>query len=74
MKKNMGIVDRVVRMAGALVIAIVLMNNSVGPTLSWVLGIMAAFLLFTSTISLCPVYLPFVISTIGKKSTFRQND
>ena len=73
MKKNMGIVDRVVRMAGALVIAIVLMNNTVGPTLSWVLGIIAAILLLTSTISLCPAYLPFGISTIGKKSTFRQD-
>jgi hypothetical protein len=68
MKKNIGTVDRVVRVVLALVIAVLLLNETFTGATAWILGIVAIVLAGTSVFSVCPAYLPFGISTTGKKS------
>ncbi len=63
MKKNMGTVDRTIRIIAALVIAVLLLTGSLGGVLGVVLGIVALAFLVTSAIGFCPGYLPFKIST-----------
>ncbi len=61
MKKNMGQVDRVVRaVAGIALVAWALQG---GPVWAWI----GVVLLATAAIGVCPAYMPFGISTIGKK-------
>jgi len=66
MKKNMGSIDKAIRLVIALVIVILAFTNVISGTLAWVLIILAAVLVLTSLFSFCPLYLPFGIST-GKK-------
>jgi hypothetical protein len=66
MKKNMGTIDRVIRILVAIVIAILYFTHTISGTLAVVLLIVAAIFIVTSIISLCPLYLPFGINT-GKK-------
>jgi hypothetical protein len=67
MKKNMGTVDRVIRILIAIVIAILYFTHAISGTLAVVLLILAAVMLLTSIISFCPIYLPFGINTNKKK-------
>jgi len=67
MKKNMGTIDRVVRILIAIVIAILYFTHAISGTLAIVLLIVAAVLIVTSIISFCPIYFPFGINT-GKKT------
>lgn len=66
MKKNMGSVDKVIRILIAVVIAVLFFTKVITGTLAIVLLILAGILVITSLISLCPLYLPFGINT-GKK-------
>lgn len=66
MKKNMGTVDRVIRILLAIVIAILYFTHAISGTLAIVLLIVAGIFIVTSFISFCPLYLPFGINT-GKK-------
>ena len=66
MKKNMGSTDKVIRVAIAVVIAILYFTNTISVTLALVLGIFAAIFILTSFISFCPLYSPFGISTRKK--------
>lgn len=63
MVKNMGMVDRVLRVAAAVVIAILYFTGAIGGALAVVLGIVALLLLLTGIVGFCPLYLPFNIST-----------
>jgi hypothetical protein len=61
MKCNVGGIDRIVRgVAGVALIAWALMG---GPVWAWI-GLLP---LATAVIRCCPAYLPFGISTVGKK-------
>jgi len=61
MKTNMGSIDRIVRaVAGVGLIAWALMG---GPVWAWI-GVVP---LLTAAIGWCPAYVPFGISTCGKK-------
>jgi hypothetical protein len=61
MKTNMGSVDRIVRgVAGVALTAWALMG---GPVWAWI-GVVP---LATAAIGVCPAYLPFGITTCGKK-------
>lgn len=66
MKKNMGSADRVVRILVAIVIAGLYLANQISGTTATILLILAAAFVLTSFISLCPLYLPFGISTRKK--------
>lgn len=67
MKKNMGTIDRVIRVLLAIVVGILYLTGSISGTAAIVLGIFAVIFILTSIIGFCPLYLPFNISTIGKK-------
>ena len=63
MKKNMGNLDRIIRVAVALVVAVLYFTNVISGTVAIVLGILAVIFLATSLVSTCPLYLPFGLST-----------
>ena len=63
MKANMGTADRVISVVLALVMAILYFTDTVGGTLGAVLLVLAGVFLLTSTVSFCPLYKPFGIST-----------
>ena len=66
MKKNMGTIDRVIRILLAIVFIVLYLNGSITGVVSIILGILAFVFIVTSLIGFCPLYLPFKISTIGK--------
>jgi len=63
MKKNMGTIDRIVRVLVAAVIAVLFFTKVVTGTLGIVLLVLAAVFVLTSLVSFCPLYLPFGIKT-----------
>jgi hypothetical protein len=63
MKKNMGTVDRALRILVAIVISILLLSGQISGILSIILSIFVITLLLTSVIGWCPLYLPLGIST-----------
>lgn len=63
MKKNMGTIDRVVRVLAALAVGGLYYTGLIGGTLAIVLGVFAVVFVVTSFVSWCPAYLPFGIST-----------
>jgi len=66
MKKNMGSIDRVVRILVAIAIAGLYLANQISGTTTIILLIFAAVFVLTSFISFCPLYFPFGISTRKK--------
>ncbi len=66
MKKNMGSTDKIIRIAIAILIAILYFTNTIRGTLALVLGAFAVIFILTSFISFCPLYAPFGISTRKK--------
>jgi len=66
MKKNMGSIDKVIRIVIALVIVVLSLTKIVTGTWAIILLILAVIFVATSFISFCPLYLPFGINT-GKK-------
>lgn len=66
MKRNLGSADRIIRTLLAIVLGALVLTGEVTGTLAIVLGIVAVAFLATSTISFCPMYLPFKISTMKK--------
>jgi hypothetical protein len=67
MKKNMGKLDKTLRILVAAVIAVLFFTNTISGTLGIVLMIFAGIFVLTSFISFCPIYTAFGISTIKKK-------
>lgn len=64
---NMGPADRIIRTLLAVLIGALYLFNVISGTLAIVLGVVALLFLLTSLVSFCPGYLPFGISTAGKK-------
>jgi hypothetical protein len=69
MKKNMGTVDKAVRILAAILIIVLYFTNLISGTLALVLLALAGIFIATSFISFCPLYLPFGISTRPKSET-----
>ncbi len=63
MKKNMSNLDRIIRAALAVLVPVLYFTNIISGTWAIILGILAAILLLTSFVGVCPLYLPFKIST-----------
>lgn len=63
MKKNMGTIDRIIRIVIAGTIAALYFAGSIGGTLGIILLALAAVLALTSAMSSCPLYLPFGIDS-----------
>lgn len=69
MKKNIGPLDRALRVIAAAMIGILLISGAIPGALAIVLGVFAAIFLLTSAIRTCPLYLPFDYSTAKKGPT-----
>jgi hypothetical protein len=67
MKTNMGLVDRIVRAALAVVVLILYLAGQITGVADVVLGILAVVFLATSVVAFCPLYLPLGISTKKKE-------
>ena len=63
MSKNMGSVDRVIRLVLAAVVAILYFTGAISGVWAIILGILAAIFVVTSFIGFCPLYAPFKLST-----------
>jgi hypothetical protein len=66
MKKNMGTVDRIVRLILVAIVLLLYFTGVISGTVAIILGVLAAIFFITSLISFCPLYLPFGISTRKK--------
>ena len=67
MKKNMGTIDKVIRILIAVVIAVLFFAHVITGILGIVLIILAVIFVLTSLIGICPLYLPFGIKTCKKE-------
>jgi hypothetical protein len=63
MKKNMGAIDRSVRTMLAILVGVLYYMDIISGTTAIILGILAVIFLLTSLISVCPLYMPFGLST-----------
>jgi len=66
MKKNMGAVDRIIRIFLAVVVLVLYLTDQLSGLALIILGIFAVIFLITSLIGFCPLYVPFKISTRKK--------
>ena len=66
MKKNMGTVDRIIRVLLALVVLVLYLLKMISGTAAIILGIFAVIFVITSFLSFCPLYVPLKISTRKK--------
>lgn len=67
MKKNIGTIDKVVRILIAVAVAVLYFTHIISGTLGIVLLILAGVLVLTSLVGICPLYLPFGLSTQKKE-------
>jgi hypothetical protein len=66
MKKNMGTIDKAIRIIIAVIIAALYFTDVLTGTVGIVLLILAGVFVLTSLIGFCPLYVPFGLNT-GKK-------
>jgi Na+(H+)/acetate symporter ActP len=67
MPKNMGAIDRIVRLILAAVVALLYFTNQISGVAAIILAVFAVIFVLTSAIGFCPLYFPFGISTKKKK-------
>jgi hypothetical protein len=63
MKKNMGLIDRIIRVLVAVVVVVLYVTNVVSGTFGIVLLVLSGVFILTSLISYCPLYLPIGLDT-----------
>jgi hypothetical protein len=63
MKKNMGRLDRTIRLVGALVFVLLVIAGVIKGTAAIVLVILAAIFVLTTLLGFCPLYVPLGAST-----------
>lgn len=63
MTKNMGSLDRIIRVSLAVLVAVLYFTNVISGTWAIILGILALVLLLTSLVGVCPLYMSFKFST-----------
>ena len=67
MKKNMGTVDKVIRILVAVVVVILYFTNVISGTLAIILLALSAIFIVTSILGVCPLYMPLGLSTKKKE-------
>jgi hypothetical protein len=68
MKSNMGKADRLIRAGIAVGIGALILSHVLSGTAALLLGILAVIFILTSIVGICPLYLPFHISTRHKNN------
>lgn len=63
MVKNIGSIDRIVRVALALTISGLMLTKQISGIAAIIVGILAVIFVITGLVSFCPLYFPFKIST-----------
>lgn len=63
MTKNMGTLDRFLRVTAALLVGIFYITGQLSGLAALILGALAVVFLATSAVGSCPLYLPFGLST-----------
>jgi hypothetical protein len=66
MKKNVGTIDKAIRIALAILIGILYFTNQITGIAAVILGIIALAFLISSITGYCPLYVPLKISTVKK--------
>jgi len=66
MKKNIGNLDKKIRISIAILVAVLYFTNVINGITAIILGVVALILLATSFINFCPLYYPFKISSCKK--------
>lgn len=67
MKRNMGKIDKILRFAIAVIIALLIYYEVIGGALSYILLTVAAVFLLTSLTGFCPLYGLFGLSSCKMK-------
>jgi hypothetical protein len=73
MKKNMGTTDRTMRIAAAIIIAVLYYFNAISGTAAIVLLVIAGIFILTGFLSFCPLYSLFGINTGKNKPVSKGN-
>ncbi len=63
MKKNMGSIDRTIRILLAAVVGVLYFTGQMSGLAAIILGALAIIFVLTSTVGFCPLYAPFGWST-----------
>jgi small-conductance mechanosensitive channel len=69
MKKNMGVIDRIIRTILAILVIVLYFTKLISGTAAIILGIIAVIFLLTSLFGFCPLYVLFKISTMKKQKS-----
>jgi len=67
MKKNMGSLDRILRIIVAAVVFYLYSADKITGMTANILLVLSVVFLLTSIVSFCPLYVPFKMDTTGKK-------
>ena len=67
MKKNMGSIDKIIRLIVAAIIAVLFFTDVISGTLGIVLLVLAGIFVITSLFSFCPLYTIIGLSTCPAK-------
>lgn len=67
MKRNLGNLDKVIRVLLALAVVALYYFNVIGGTLAIILGIVAGIFLLTSLVNFCPLYAALGLNSWGRK-------
>jgi hypothetical protein len=63
MVRNIGPVDRILRVLAAVLVGVLLLTGVLKGTVGLILGILAVVFLLTATVGFCPLYVPLKITT-----------
>jgi hypothetical protein len=66
MKKNMGSLDKAIRILVAIVLAVLFFTNAISGIMGIILLVLAVVFVLTSLIGFCPLYWPLGINTRKK--------
>lgn len=69
MTRNMGTVDRIIRVMIAMLIAVMYFTGIITDTVALILGILAIIFSLTSLVGFCPLYMPFGLRTCKSRGS-----
>ena len=69
MTRNVGIVDKLIRVLLAIIILVLILKGVVAGAVAVILGILAVAFIFSGLSGFCPLYLPLKINTACKSNS-----